>query len=221
MNESLIERELTFEEQETFYPIIEEFVFFVNECNQQEEVASLDQIITLIKFGHTFEVRDLQYWANVREMTDKCLSKEKKVDLNALLFIYTDLKLFGQVCNQVLKVISLYFEKLSVMQPSQLAQFTKIYTSDEMRSVVNITPRHLDRLEFYLVKSYEQLNPSEFAMICSTVNENNRLSFFLIKSELKMLKWLQNEEIQNTTELTQIVIAYMTSGIFIRFNHQS
>ena len=59
MNESLIERELTFEEQETFYPIIEEFVFFVNECNQQEEVASLDQIITLIKFGHTFEVRDL------------------------------------------------------------------------------------------------------------------------------------------------------------------
>ena len=94
MQTSLVERHFTFDEHINFYPVIEELVFYTkNWCEVNAfEKATLSQAMTLLKFGKTFHVQDIQYWKKVRELTEFCLSQNKKVDIDTVFSVATYLR---------------------------------------------------------------------------------------------------------------------------------
>ena len=94
--------------------------------------------MTLLKFGHAFDVHDLQYWRNARELTEKILQQEKSVDIDTLFQVATYLKQFGMLSNSILRLVAQQMDKANKMTPNQLSLFAMILLSDEMRSVIEL-----------------------------------------------------------------------------------
>ena len=64
MHASFIDRHMTFEEHQNYYPLIEELVFYAKHWSEQNSHlnATIDQALTLAKFGSAYDVQDHQYW---------------------------------------------------------------------------------------------------------------------------------------------------------------
>lgn len=58
MNRSFIDRHFTFAEHQNYYPLIEELVFYAKQWSEQNahQNASIDEAMTLVKFGSAFDV---------------------------------------------------------------------------------------------------------------------------------------------------------------------
>jgi hypothetical protein len=50
-----------------------------------------------------------------------------------------------------------------------------IYTSSEMKSVINIEQSNVETLQFYLVRNFELFNISEFSLVCNSMISENGL----------------------------------------------
>lgn len=72
MNRSFIDRHFTFEEHQSYYPLIEELVFYTKQWADQNahSNATLDQAVTLVKFGTAFDVQDHQYWRQSQSLVE-------------------------------------------------------------------------------------------------------------------------------------------------------
>jgi hypothetical protein len=140
MGRSFIDRHFTFEEHQNYYPLFEELVFYAKQWGEQNahQNATLDQAMTLVKFGSAFDVQDHQYWRTAQSLVEHCLEHSKKTSIDEILQIATLTKEFGLLSNKILRHVAKHFHEIKTMTPNQLSLFTMVYTSDEMRAAFEI-----------------------------------------------------------------------------------
>jgi len=93
----------------------------------------LDQALILMRFGSSFDIQDLKYWRQTRELVENALDHSKsKQNVDIVLDIATHMKEFGMLSNKVLRHIAQHLAHISTMTTGQLSLFTMIYCSQEM-----------------------------------------------------------------------------------------
>ena len=75
MQNSFIDRHFTFDEHQSYAPVIEELVFYTKDWagTNPDEHVPLSDALTLVKFGSAFDVQDLKYWRDARTMVEAAL----------------------------------------------------------------------------------------------------------------------------------------------------
>ena len=101
----------------------------------EKESCTLEQALTLMRYGSTFDIQDLQYWRLTRELVEAALDG-KHANLDITLDVATHMKEFGLLSNRVLRHLSEYSSLVHKMTTSQLTLFTMIYASEEMRDAI-------------------------------------------------------------------------------------
>ena len=76
MENSFIDRHFTFDEHQSYAPVIEELVFYAKDWAESNpaEFVPLSEAIILLKFGSAFDIQDLKYWRSARSMVEQALS---------------------------------------------------------------------------------------------------------------------------------------------------
>ena len=71
MREQFLDRSLTFDEHETFGPVIDELVFYSKIFYEGgQEAPDFNQANTLMRFGSAYQVSDMTYWRMFRHLMD-------------------------------------------------------------------------------------------------------------------------------------------------------
>jgi len=65
----------------------------------------LDQALTLMRFGSSFDIQDLKYWRQTRELVENALDHSKS-NVDVVLDIATHMKEFGMLSNKVLRHVA-------------------------------------------------------------------------------------------------------------------
>jgi hypothetical protein len=208
MSKTFLHRHFTYQEHSTIAPVIEELVVYSKMLGFDPKEVKLNQAVTLLKFGNTFQVKDPQYWRTAKRLTENALKTHKALDIDTLFGVVTYLKQFGMLTNPVLRQVSTHIDNMQAMTPNQLSLFAMILTSEEMKGAIDVTPAHLEKLENTLVSRLPEFDASEFSMICNTVRDSSsNLDQFLVQAESQVKQWLQQNQLL-PQELTNIIVAY-------------
>lgn len=107
MSKTFLHRHFTFQEHSTVAPVIEELVVYSKLLGfDPKEEVTLNQAVTLLKFGNTFQVKDPQYWRAARRMTEHALINHKALNTDTLFGVATYMKQFDLLSNPVLRLVA-------------------------------------------------------------------------------------------------------------------
>lgn len=67
---------------------------------------SLEQAMTLVRFGNTFKVDDRQYWRQVQDTLNSVFDKLDNVSTDELFRAMSYLKEYNLVSNKMMRVVS-------------------------------------------------------------------------------------------------------------------
>lgn len=114
MREQFLEREMSFDEHQTYAPVIDELTFYAKCFYEAAADGSVDfdQANTLMRFGSAFQVEDLSYWRMTRDLMDKSLDSQN-IDLETILSSSTHMKEFGLLSNKMLRKVASYLPQAS------------------------------------------------------------------------------------------------------------
>ena len=170
MQNSFIDRHFSFDDHQSYAPVIEELVFYVKDWRESNPTTPvpLSDAITLVKFGSAFDVEDLKYWRETRAMVERAL-QEGDQNVDDVLDIATMMKDVGILSNKILKQVQLSIAKAKHLTSQQLALFTMIYASPEMSEAMALSQSRNDTLEQMLIKNLENFNSLEFSMVCDAI----------------------------------------------------
>ena len=85
----------------------------------------------MLTFGLAFEVEDAKYWRIVKHLSEDSL-KDIREDTLALMDTITFMKEAGILSNKAMREVSSLVDNLESLSPSQLVDFTLMYSSSEM-----------------------------------------------------------------------------------------
>lgn len=88
-------------------PLIDEIVYYTKVIERGENVT-LKQVMTLMEFGHTYDVKDSEYWRNAVSLVEKILTTAElsaKVTDDKFFSTVTYLKQFGLLTNPILRSV--------------------------------------------------------------------------------------------------------------------
>lgn len=108
MQATFIERTFSHEDHDNMVGVVEEVVYYVKDwamLNSTEQDVTMQQGLVLLKFGHIFDVQDLQYWKFARSVTERCLKSQSTPDLDTLFKVAFHLLHFDFISNTILRLI--------------------------------------------------------------------------------------------------------------------
>jgi hypothetical protein len=71
-----------------------------------KQQPTLNQALTMMQFGHTFEIKDPQYWRTARRLTETALITHKALSTVSLFEVATYMKQFDLLSNAVLRLVA-------------------------------------------------------------------------------------------------------------------
>jgi len=132
----------------------------------------------------------------------------------------TFMKEAGILSNKVLRAVSELVLKLDTLSPTQLVDFTLMYSSSEMQSAIDIS-EHVSNIENALIANSNKFTISNFANICSVVAFddardgerevfNLQLPVFLHQNQDRVKEWLASDRIIEMQDFVYISAAYLS-----------
>lgn len=128
----------------------------------------------------------------------------------------SQLRHFGHLNTQIIsQSLSHLKEQISMLNPSELALFTMIYTSSESRNTMARDPNFDEKLEFVLSKHIEHFSAEEFAMICNSLvatdsqfNDSTLEFTSLLKEAVPYgISWFKDNAF-SLSDLPSVVVAF-------------
>lgn len=92
MDKQLVSRHFTYEEHLNFSPILDELVVYAKSSLNQTKQPTIEQLMTLLKFGHSFQIQDTQYLRQVQKTIEVYFTQHSKIPLETMLEVATYLK---------------------------------------------------------------------------------------------------------------------------------
>lgn len=215
MQNTFIAREFSFEEHQNLFQVIEEVVYCLKDWAQlnseQQDCVSEQQALTLLRFGQTYDISDIQYWRCCKSVAEKVLLRQD-ADMETVLKISLNLLNIDMLTPALLRTVHALKERTGEMRPQKLAMFSTLLLSEEMREAVGDVTEAKEKLVESLHQSLIKFDLQNFAIVSTSIaNSSLDFSDFLKVAEPIAVDLIHSNE-PSARELTNILSCFVRHG---------